>query len=70
MDDDFADEELFNIDDVVFDIKQTKDKCKIYVIASSKTPFNLMKAFLAMEAYVDAVRTEIGIMAEDQLECH
>lgn len=63
-----AENELFDTSDVSWNVKQTKDKRKVYLIAESETPFNLMKMYLALKEYTFRIETEIGIMNEEPEE--
>lgn len=57
--------DLFDVSDVTWDTKRTKDMHKIYLIAKAEdTPFNLFKYYLALKAYVFKMEQEIGIMDE------
>lgn len=56
--------DLFDVSDVTWDVKQTKNKCKIYLIAESDTPFNLMKFYLALKEYTFRIESELGVMSE------
>ncbi len=59
-----AESELFDCSDVTWDVKNTRNKCKIYLIAESDTPFNLMKFYLALKEYTFRIENEIGVMPE------
>lgn len=57
--------ELFDISDVSWNTKSTKDMKKIYLIAEAEDlPFNLMKYYLALKAYVFKMEAEIGVFEE------
>lgn len=65
-----AEADLFDISDVTWDTRRTKDLKRIYLIAKAEDiPFNLFKYYLALKAYVFKIEQEIGVMEED-LEVH
>ena len=53
--------DLYDISDVVFEIKQ-KRRREIALIATSETDFNLMKYYLALKNYIEQIEHEIGVM--------
>lgn len=67
LDDDvLIESDLFDISDVVFDIPPTRNKCKIYLVAKSDTPFTLMKYYLALKSYVEKIEAEMNIFEEPE----
>lgn len=65
-----SESDLFDISNVKFDTKRTKDMRKIYLIAEdTEIPFNLMKYYLALKSYIFKIEQEIGIM-DDINEVH
>lgn len=60
-----AESDLFDISDVNFHTKRSKDMKKIYLIAeATDLPFNLMKYYLSLKNYVFQMEQEIGVMDE------
>lgn len=60
-----AESDLFDISDVKWETKRTKDRKKIYLIATAEdVPFNLLKLYLSLKAYIFQMEQEIGIMEE------
>jgi hypothetical protein len=56
--------ELFDVNDVVFDIKQNTRKGLLILIAHSDAHWTLMRYYLAFKLYVCKLEQEMGIMEE------
>ena len=62
--------EMADISDVTIDMPKTRSRKEVLVRFKSKeNDFNLMRLFLAVEAYYLGMKHEIGVM-EDDRESH
>lgn len=56
--------ELFNTEDVVFDVKPGRRRNEITLVArcSSKRDFNLIRYYLALKGFVEKIERELDLL--------
>lgn len=62
MESDPTDYDLFDVEDVVYEFEQSKDRCEIVLILRTETGFNLLKYYKSLKAYVHKMETEMGVL--------
>lgn len=56
--------ELYNIEDIVFTMKDSKRRTEVTLVAKGERDINLIRYYLALKDLVEKIERELGVMTE------